>query len=435
MKLYRGGSFKTSNAFFALEKSTAQMYGRKVYTFYPVRKLKLFTVTHDSLKKVFKYLSENTKLLLKLVFGTGITGKTQNISYKFLFGKSPKSGTAERMSISDIDILALSGFSKEYLLKHGYDGAYMPRKKSRFHKGSFHREVFIARKGLLKKEKEETLKLKKGGSLKSDENFSNLFIKYTKHTYTLLKPRRNFVQFLGGGMAVKLYLKVRGIKTAETTDFDFKFAVPRALRSKKQIETLSSDMVSIMTRHMNGFMRWLKRNGIRASLKVRRLEGVPLDKPNTKDFIKHVYNVYTYSINGKDIVDTSLVCIPGINREKHISRRWSKYYGMPIPTLNRMWKDTLYVLAGSFVIPTVKLRNPINGNKKEKGIKDAIRAGHLSYLSSKRRGTAYLVELSRRLVNHIIIRNKKASTINSKKIIGQLHLFQKLDALSSKNKR
>lgn len=434
MKLYRGGSYKTSDAFFALEKSTASMYGRKVYTFIPVKKLKLFTVTHDSLKSVFKYLSENTKLLLKLVFGTGLSGKTQNVSYKFLFGKSPKMGSGQRMSVSDIDSLALAGFSKEYLLKHGYDGAYMPRKKSRFHKGSFHREVYIARKGVLRKQKEELMRKTKG--VKSfDANFSQLFIKYTKHTHTLLKARRKFVQFLGGGMAVKLYLNVRGINTAQTKDFDFKFAVPRALRSKKQIEKLSSEMVSIMTRHMNGFVRWLKRHGIHSDLKVRKLEGVPLDEPNRKDYIKHVYAVYTYSINGKDLIDTSLVCIPGIHREKHISRRWSKYYGMPIPTLNRLWRDTLYVLAGSFVIPSAKLRNPINGNKKEKGIKNAIRSGHLSYLSSKRRGTAYLVHLSRQLVEHIILRNKKASTRNSKIILGQLHLLQKLDALSSKNKR
>lgn len=434
MRLYRGGSYKTSDAFFALEKSTASMYGKKVFTFLPTKKLKLFTVTHDSLKSVFKYLSENTKLLLKLAFGTDITGKTQNVSYKFLFGKSPKKGTGQRMSVSDMDALALAGFSKEYLLKHGYDGAYMPRKRSRFHKGSFHREVYIARKGILKKIKEETGHKTTKGTKSFGANFSQLFIKYTKHTHTLLKARRKFVQFLGGGMAVKLYLNVRGINTAQTKDFDFKFAVPRAIRSKKQVEHLSADMVSIMSRHMNGFVRWLNRHGVHASLNVRRLEGVPLDKPNRRDFIKHVYDVYTYSINGHDIVDTSLVCIPGIHRDKHISRRWSKYYGMPIPTLNRLWRDTLYVLAGSFVIPSAKLRNPINGNKKEKGIKNAIRSGHLSYLSSKRKGTAYLVHLSRQLVEHVILRNKKSSTKNSKIILGQLHLLQKLDVLT-KNKR
>lgn len=418
MKLYRGGSYKTSDAFFALEKSVASMYGKKVYTFSTKKQPKLFKITHDSLKRVFKYLSENTRLLLKIAFGTGLSGKTQNISYKFLFGKNPeKKGYAQRMSVTDIDSLALAGFSKEYLLKHGYDGAYMPRKKSRFHKGIFHKEVYIARKGILVK-----------------EDVSNLFLEYTKHTTTLLRPRREFIHFLGGGMAVKLYLKGRGIKTASTKDFDFKFAVSRALRSQKQIEILSNKMKGIMTRHMNGFVRWLNRRGIKSKLDIRELIGVPLDKPSKRDFVKQVYKVFTFSVNGEDLVDVSLVSIPGIQRDKHISRRWSQYYGMPIPTLTRLWKDTLYVLAGSFVIPTAKLRNPINGNLKEKGIKNAIRAGHLSYLSSKRKGTSYLVNLSRKLIEDIIMRNKKASTRNSKKILGQLHLLQKMDVLTTKHR-
>ena len=194
-------------------------------------------------------------------------------------------------------------------------------------------------------------------------------------------------------------------------------------------------MKNVMMRHMNGFVRWLNRNGVHAQLSFKELEGVPLDKPDRRDFIKHVYKVYTFSVNNQELVDTSLVCIPGIHREKHISRRWSRYYRMPIPTLGRLWRDTLYVLAGSFVIPTAKLRNPINGNKKEKGIKNAIRAGHLSYITSQRKGTSYLVHLSRRLIEDIIMRNKKSSVRDSKKILGQLHLLQKMDALvSSKNK-
>lgn len=416
MKLYRGGISKTSDAFYAVDMKIAKMYGNPVHEYTPTKKLKLFVITHDSLKRVFKYLSENTRLLLKVAFGTGLSGKVQNTTYKVLFGSSPHiRGSGQRMSVVDIDKLALAGFSKEYLLKHGYDGAIMPRKKSRFHTGTFHKEIYIARKGVLERK----------------QSLSNLFLEYTKHTTMLLRPRREFIHFLGGGMAVKLYLKGRGIKTASTKDFDFKFAVSRSIRSHKQIEALSEKMKSIMFRHMNGFTRWLNRKGdIKSKLEIRELKGVPLDKPSKRDFVKQVYKVYTFSVNGEDLVDTSLVSIPGIKREKHISRKWSQYYGMPLPTLTRLWKDTLYVLAGSFVIPTAKLRNPINGNLKEKGIKNAIRTGHLSYLSSKRKGTSYLVDLSRRLVDHIIMRNKKASTRNSKKILSQLHLLQKIDVLS-----
>ena len=432
MKLYRGGMYKTHNAFYAFDKQTARMYGKKVYTFVPNKKLKLFTITHDSLKRVFKHLSENTRLLLKIIFGTGLSGKVQNVSYKALFGNSPmiKGRTkAERMSVTDIDKLALAGFSREYLLKHGYDGAYMPRKKSRFHKGSFHKEVFIARRGVIKLETENVFASKLKTPSRSISASSEMFVRYTKGTKTLLKPYPKFVQFLGGGMAIKLYLKGRGIKTAPTSDFDFKFAVSKSIRSKKQMNILSSQMVSIMTRHMNGFVRFLNRNGIHAKLGIRRLEGVPLDKPGTGDYVKKVYDVYTFSINGRDLVDTSLVSIPGINRERHISRKWSRVYGMPIPTLSRLWRDTLYILAGSFVIKTAKLRNPINGNKKEKGLKNAVRVGHLSYLTVKRKGVSHLVKLSRKLITNIMYRDKKTSIKHSKQILGKLHLLQKRDAL------
>ena len=420
MRLYRGGFPKLSNAFFALDKKTAGLYGKDIHVYITKRKPKLFVINHNSLKKVFKYLSENTKLLLKIIFGTGLSGNTQNISYKFLFGKSPRSGNAQRLSVTDIDNLALAGFSKEYLLKHGYDGAYMPRKKTRFHKGVFHKEVYIARKGLLKKVGQEVSKVRLARK-SVHPSISQLFVTYTKRTNFLLKSHRQFIHFLGGGMAVKLYLKGRGIKTpAQTTDFDFKFATHNQLRSVKQVNILSNKMKEILEVHVQRFVRFLNKIGIRSTYNVRELFGVPTDKPGVYSNVKKVYKVYTFSINGKDTVDTSLVYIPRLKREKDISRKWSHVYKMPIPTLSRLWKDTLQVLAGSFVLETAKLRNPINGNKKEKGIKNAIRAGHLSFLTSKRKKKSKLVNMSRRLIGHIIRRDKKASVIESKRILKQL---------------
>jgi hypothetical protein len=81
------------------------------------------------------------------------------------------------------------------------------------------------------------------------------------------------------------------------------------------------------------------------------------------------------------------------------------------------------------VIETAKLRNPINGNKKEKGLKNAVRVGHLSYLTVKRKGTSHLVKLSRKLITNIMYRDKKTSIKHSKQILGKLHLLQKRDAL------
>ena len=91
------------------------------------------------------------------------------------------------------------------------------------------------------------------------------------------------------------------------------------------------------------------------------------------------------------------------------------------------WKDTLYVLAGSFVYKNIMLRNPINGDKKEKGLKNAMRAGHLSYLTARRRGTAHLVWLARRLIEDVAARDKKAGIRNSRKIMEQLKLKELLN--------
>jgi hypothetical protein len=161
-------------------------------------------------------------------------------------------------------------------------------------------------------------------------------------------------------------------------------------------------------------------------MEFKEVQGVPIDKPgwfHTNK--KKVYKVYNYTIitpggNRHELVDTSLVVVPGITR-KHISLKWSRKFGMPIQTLTRLWKDTLYVLAGSFVVDTIKLRNPINGAKKDKGIKNAMRAGHLSYLTAKKKGTTRLVTLSRKLIGNVVARNKKSGIVHSKQIMKLLH--------------
>ena len=422
-------------AFFALDPKVAKMYG-SMCTYTTRRSLRLFTITHDSLKRVFKYLSLNTRLLMSFIFGTGIRRTNQELTYKRIMGNirsvHSKNTPGQRLSVTEIDSIALASFSKEFVAKHGYDGVYMPTKKSKFHKGIFHSEIFISKRGVLipsstttNNKNTASVSGKKTSSsfIRSNIPISELFVKYTRNTKTLLKPHPSqFVMFLGGGMAVKLYLRARGIKTAKTSDFDFKFAVPRVLKTKKQIEKYSNMMRVIMYRHVSGFVRFLNRNGIPASMEFKEVEGVPIDKPGgLETHKKKVYKVYNYTIvtpGGKkhELVDTSLVVIPGITRN-HISLKWSRKFGMPIQTLTKLWKDTLYVLAGSFVVDTIKLRNPINGAKKEKGIKNAMRAGHLSYLTAKKRGTARLVNLSRKLIANVVARNKKSGTIHSKKIM------------------
>lgn len=422
--IFRGGSCKLGNAFYALDYKTAKMYGG-VCTFKPKRNLKLFEITHSSLKNVFRHLTENTRILLAFAFGTGILKKNQNVSLKRLIGHNTRrkiGGLGQRVSITDIDDIAIKAFAKEFLNKNGYDGAFMPRKKSVFHKNFFHREIFISKNNLLTLVSSQPQKtVRKSSSKQLHVPITELFVRYTKHTQRLLKPHpRKFVMYLSGGMAVKLYLRARGIKTAKTSDFDFKCAVPHVLHSQKQIDTLAEYMRRIMTRHVSGFVNFLNRNGIQSNFECKELKGVPLDKPGGTLY-KKVYKVFNFTIitpqKRYELVDTSLVLVPGITRQ-NISLKWSRFFGMPIQTLKNLWKDTLYVLAGSFVIDKIKLRNPINGDKKEKGIKNAIRTGHLSFLKP---GRTKLVSLSRKLIENIIRRNKKSGITHSKMILKQLH--------------
>ena len=426
--LFRGGTCKTGNAFYALDYKTAKMYGN-VCTFRTTKTIKLFDITHTSLKSSFKHLSENTRILVSFAFGTGLLKRNQDVTLKRLLGKSnvlSKKGLGQRLSITDIDDIAMKAFSKEFLNKFGYDGAFMPMKKSVFHKDFFHKEIFISKFGLLKIESHHTDEKYKSSHSSSKSLFRNLplaelFVRYTKHTQRLLRPHpKKFVMYLGGGMAVKLYLRARGIKTAKTSDFDFKFAVPHVLKTHKHIDSLAETMRRIMRNHVAGFVRFLNRNGIKSNFECRELKGVPLDKPGGSIY-KKVYKVYNFTIvtpHGKyELIDTSLVLVPGITRE-NISLKWSRFFGMPIQTLTNMWKDTLYLLSGSFVIKKIKLRNPINGDKKEKGIKNAIRAGHLSFLKP---GKTKLVRLSRKLITNIIRRNKSSGIKHSKMILKSLH--------------
>lgn len=435
-KVYRGGACKKRMAFFALNPRVARMYGT-VCSFSTTKPVRLFVLTHDSLKKVFKYLSGNTRLLMSFVFGTGIKRTNQEITLKkIMHSKTPFAKSfrkrGERLSVTEIDAIALEAFSREFILRHGYDGVYMPEKKSKFHRGVFHSEMYISRGGLLTEAGPVSINphsryTRTSYTIKS---MSDLFIEYTKHTKGLLKAHPSkFVMFLGGGMAVKLYLEARGIKTAATSDFDFKFAVPRVLKTKREIEVYSDEMRRIMSRHVSGFVRFLKMRGIHVNIEFKEIEGVPFDKPGGRDSIKKkVYKVYNYTLvtpSGRkhELVDASLVVVPGISR-KHISLKWSRKFGLPIQTLTRLWRDTLYVLAGSFVVDTIKLRNPINGAKKEKGIKDAIRAGHLSYLTARRKKLKQLVTLSRQLITNVVVRNKRSGEIHSRKILKKLTQLQ-----------
>jgi hypothetical protein len=107
-------------------------------------------------------------------------------------------------------------------------------------------------------------------------------------------------------------------------------------------------------------------------------------------------------------------------------------FGMGIPKLKYLWKDTVQLLAGSFIDPSIKLRNPIYGNKKEKGIKNTYRSLNLLKLVPKRKDR--LIGLSKKLVGNIMTGNKKAGETDSRKILQLINSARKKE-LSHKHLR
>ena len=427
LKLYRGDCRKTN--WYALDKPTARLYGKKVCMFEANKTLRLFRLNHTTLKLVFKYLRPLTVKLLKFAFGTGTIRKSQSKQYRRLIGTPKKGGMSlnyrtlpgQRLSVSEIDTKALGLFARDFLTRNGYDGTLMPRKSSKFHKGTFHSEMFLTRPVLVSKKP-------LGMRARPHPSLQEMFVRYTSGTKRLQRAYgKRMIVFLTGGMAIKLYLGARNAhlspKVRDTKDFDFKFAVPEPLRTSREIETYVQAMSRIMTSHMVGFIKYLNsRWGLSATLVFKEIQGVPLHKAGGPN-IKKIYRVFNFGVRTRpggpieELVDSSLVVYPAVDRE-HLNLKFSRMFGMGIPKLKYLWKDTVQLLAGSFVDPSVKLRNPLYGDLKEKGLKNTNRARNLSKLVRKSRDP--LVVLSKKLNRNIMTRNEASGEKDSRKILALL---------------
>jgi hypothetical protein len=230
--------------------------------------------------------------------------------------------------------------------------------------------------------------------------------------------------FLSGGMAIKLYLRARRAhvskKVADTSDFDFKFAVPRSLKTEREVESHAASMKHIMARHMTGFIKYINsRYNLGATLMIKEIKGAPVNKAGGPN-IKKLYKAYNFAVKmrpkspAEELVDTSLVVYPAISRD-HLNLKFSRMFGMGIPKLKYLWKDTVRLLAGSFVDPLIKLRNPIYGDKKEKGLKNTDRVRNLAKLV--RPSNDPLVIASKKLTENILAKKKTAGERNSRNII------------------
>jgi hypothetical protein len=191
-------------------------------------------------------------------------------------------------------------------------------------------------------------------------------------------------------MGVRMYLMALGRslppKIRRTADFDFTFAVPRKLASEKMVSTYALTMRTIMYDHLNGFIRYLNRNyqGINASLRMNRYKRSAYDSPRLQvpGTGRRVYQVMTWQIiTGKkevtDLVDTALAVYPRASRDM-LHLPYSYRTGIPIQKLRYQLKDSLALLSGSIIHKgLISKRNPLIGEAKEKGQKNAERVKEL----------------------------------------------------------
>jgi hypothetical protein len=236
-------------------------------------------------------------------------------------------------------------------------------------------------------------------------NLPRLFIQYSRTHKLLVRQRPEFIHFLSGGMAVKLFLHAQKItpdvKVKTTSDFDFVFAVPDKL-TPTEANSKFSAMDRLMSRHVNGFSRWLEKK-YKIPSKISKSTLVPpiTYNPITK---KKIYKVIQFKIEipgmkPEGLVDATLTHIPGVRRDQ-LLHRYTAAFGMPIQRVKYIYKGVLSVLAGSFSSFAIKnsslaSRNPLIGSRAEKGLKDAARLANL--IKARARATT----AAQKLVKHI----------------------------------
>ena len=388
------------------------------------RSLRLFLLTHPNVKRIFPNLSRKTILGLRFALGTNVTRGQQTKVYQNITGrKAPRRFLArpqnrgERLSLTNINTEVFGRLSAEYLTKNGYDGFYAPPKRTGFPGGLFPAEIMLcnAARTLVRPGVERAPVLSRVSVVRE---LPQLFIKYCRRNRALLRVYRNlFVPELGGGMGVKLYLEARGKpapkRVTDTRDFDFTFAVPKRL-SQREARRRAMLMKSIMYRHVTGFVSWLNRTYTRTNAKLIVSDFVPDIKvlPATG---KTIYQVTQFRIQfpagqPMDFVDATLAYVPGSSHDD-IHPVYSRMYGLPIERLKKLYDAVLAVLAGSFLYPGVKPRNPIIGKNPEKGQKNVSRLGALQNLAPKN------VSLVRNLIRRIKKRDVSGAKRNAAMLI------------------
>ena len=392
---------KDLRAFYLTDRpEQARQYGQ-VCSYRVKKTLRLFNMTHDNIRVLLRGpdLDFRTKRRLQLAFGTNTTLSAQVRKLAKHVGtenlpKVQKGRRGERASWTELNRILDMYFSREFLIKHGYDGYYAANKRSVFHEGHFNSEIMLTNAYQKIERAHDRLPVASRRILLFPQTISRLFLEYSKRHRGLLKTSKEFLVFCTGGQAVNLLL--RGLKRRvpreirKTTDFDMSFAVSEPIRTMGALKRKAEAMRKFMLAHVSGFVAFINRNykGARATFRLNRLgQGTiapRLQVPATK---RRTYLVHNWQIvvgkNVVDLADAALALYPGASRT-WISKRFSAEFGVPIQQLRYQFIDTLAILSGSFVHKgVVRQRNPLTGKKIEKGQKNAARVNQMSRVIAK----------------------------------------------------
>jgi len=257
-----------------------------------------------------------------------------------------------------------------------------------------------------------------------DLNIPKLFIQYSKSHPALIRQRKDFIHYLSGGMAVKLFLHTQkitpNVRTKTTSDFDFVFAVPNKI-SNSEVKLKFNAMDRMMTRHVNGFQKWLfEKYKVPAVITKEDLVPPVRYNPISK---KQIYRVLQYKIQligmkPEGLVDATLTYVPGVRRYQLLDKYTAKF-GMPIQRLKYLYKGVMTILASSFssiaiTDPSLGSRNPLTGSRKEKGLKNTARIANLMRAQT-RASTA-----AQKLVKHIKSGNTQQAYKEANRVIKNL---------------
>ena len=405
--------------------------------------LRLFDLTHANIEKLLKSkypIKPETRNLLRMVLGTGITVGNQVRAIKEIFGpKNAKSISprkfkerGQRLSYTDLNKKVFGNLTREFLRPEGYDGYYAPKKKSIFHGGTFHSEIMLNNAYQCVERASGRAPVVSSRSLKW--SIPRLFADFCKGTTRLVRPYGGGLTiFCTGGMGVKLYLESRHQalppRIRRTSDYDFTFAVARQLTSDRQLASYVFSMRKIMTSHLNAFVRWLNREyeGANARLQVTTHARSSASRPRMQvpGTNRKVYQVIAYKIaTGRndvtDLVDTALAVYPGSSRDM-LHLPFSYKLGIPVQRLRYQLKDSLALLSGSFIHKgMISKRNPIIGNAKNKGMKNTERAARLlRIVGSNKKYYKNLAPVARKalpLIDNVLRRNLPAARRHARNV-------------------